>query len=241
MRKVLIVLLIFTLVLSTVNALKISETKESQNDSEIQKSLILERLQTKLESQEQVKVMITENGKTIYTKISKENFQNLKNVEAIEEDEILTMFLDNSASIINATKTWNLTYFGNNLEGNSQTVCVLDTGINYEHPALGNCSVRTVTVNGNNESYSLHSETDSGGVYTGNYDNTTTITMPGYTSVAVYFSKLYTEPYYDFVYIYDEAGNEIHKLSGFLNNSSEFRVPGNKAKIVFISDYSVTY
>jgi len=236
MRKVLIVLLIFTLVLSTVNALKISETKESQNDSEIQKSLILERLQTKLESREQVKVMITENGKTIYTKISKENFQNLKNVEAIEEDEILTMFLDNSASIINATKTWNLTYFGNNLEGNSQTVCVLDTGINYEHPALGNCSVRTVTVNGNNESYSLHSETDSGGVYTGNYDNTTTITMPGYTSVAVYFSKLYTEPYYDFVYIYDGSDNLIATYFGEYKNFWSANVSGDTIKIRLKTD-----
>lgn len=219
MRKVLLVLLLFTLALSTVNALKISDN-----------------LQAKLDSQEQVKVMITEDGKTIYTKISKNEFQNLKNVEAIEEDEVLTSFLDVSAGIINATKTWNLTYYGTSLEGTSQTVCVLDTGINYEHPALGNCSARTVTVNGNNESYNLHSETDSGGLYTGNYDNTTTITMPGYTSVAVYFSKLYTEPYYDFVYIYDGSDNLIATYFGEYKNFWSANVSGDTIKIRLKTD-----
>src|SRR3989338_7434484 len=44
-----------------------------------------------------------------------------------------------SASIINATPTYLLQESSLNLTGQGQTVCVIDTGINYSHPALGGC------------------------------------------------------------------------------------------------------
>ncbi|MBI2129306.1 S8 family serine peptidase, partial [Candidatus Woesearchaeota archaeon] len=48
-----------------------------------------------------------------------------------------------SAPQINATKLWGLTYNGTNITGLGQTVCILDTGIQYTHPALGNCTNTT--------------------------------------------------------------------------------------------------
>ena len=45
--------------------------------------------------------------------------------------------LQQSLPLINATKVWNLSY-----TGKGQTICVIDSGINYTHPNLGNC-IRT--------------------------------------------------------------------------------------------------
>ena len=75
--------------------------------------------------------------------ISLNGFNKLKNnpyVKGIYFDEVKHIFLDESVPLINASQTWGLIYNNLNLTGRGQTVCILDTGINYTHPALGSCT-----------------------------------------------------------------------------------------------------
>jgi len=59
------------------------------------------------------------------------------NILSITPNRIFYKTLDDSAPQINATQVWNMTDLnGFNLTGKHQTVCVLDTGINYSHPNL---------------------------------------------------------------------------------------------------------
>lgn len=48
--------------------------------------------------------------------------------------------LQDSVPLINANKVWVNTIGGVNLTGNGQTICVIDSGINYTHPNLGECT-----------------------------------------------------------------------------------------------------
>jgi len=52
-------------------------------------------------------------------------------IESIQVDHAVTFFLDDVVKITNAATTWDL-----GATGKGQTVCVLDSGIDYNHPAL---------------------------------------------------------------------------------------------------------
>ncbi len=54
----------------------------------------------------------------------------------VQEDEVVRIFLDSSVPLINASLAWPLIYNSSNLTGNSETVCVIDTGVNSSHPGL---------------------------------------------------------------------------------------------------------
>jgi len=76
-------------------------------------------------------------------KLKKSSYQKLKNnpkVLKIYKPKNITLFLSDSAGIINATRAWDLIYNGTNITGKSESVCVIDTGVDYTHPALGDCS-----------------------------------------------------------------------------------------------------
>ena len=49
------------------------------------------------------------------------------------------IFLQDSVPLIEANYTWPLTVNGTNLNGTGQTVCIVDTGVDYTHPDLGGC------------------------------------------------------------------------------------------------------
>lgn len=43
--------------------------------------------------------------------------------------------------LLKTTKVWNLQYYGDNVTGAGQTICVLDTGIDYGHKDFGSCTL----------------------------------------------------------------------------------------------------
>lgn len=55
------------------------------------------------------------------------------------DDRKYSVSLDFSVPQIGANDSWNLKDNGVNLNGSGQTVCIIDTGVNYSHPALGGC------------------------------------------------------------------------------------------------------
>lgn len=59
-------------------------------------------------------------------------------VKSIHSDEVLYTQLQESLPLINATHAWNYVTASGNQTGLWQTVCVIDTGVDYTHPALGN-------------------------------------------------------------------------------------------------------
>jgi len=77
------------------------------------------------------------------TNVTKEELKDLENDPAVEKityNYPVKAFLQDSRSILNATVINNFKTNNINLTGLTQTVCILDTGINYSHPDLGGCS-----------------------------------------------------------------------------------------------------
>ncbi|MFP4633942.1 MAG: S8 family serine peptidase, partial [Candidatus Aenigmatarchaeota archaeon] len=60
-----------------------------------------------------------------------------KDVARVSYDYPVTTHLDDSVPLINANTTWNLQPEGTNLTGKDQTVCVIDSGVDYNHSDLG--------------------------------------------------------------------------------------------------------
>ena len=61
-------------------------------------------------------------------------------VERIVPNREVHAFLAESKAVTNASETWKLVYNGTNLTGSGETVCVIDTGVDYTHPNMGGCT-----------------------------------------------------------------------------------------------------
>ncbi len=61
------------------------------------------------------------------------------NVLRVEEDKKVHAFLQQSVPLINADDSWNKQFLDTNITGKGETVCVIDTGIDYNHSDLGGC------------------------------------------------------------------------------------------------------
>ncbi|MBT96676.1 hypothetical protein CMI49_01075 [Candidatus Pacearchaeota archaeon] len=77
------------------------------------------------------------------TNITKDELDKLKSNEdvlTIIESKRAKLFLQDSRGIMNATPTFPVQISGTNITGVDETICVIDTGINYTHPDFGGCS-----------------------------------------------------------------------------------------------------
>ncbi|MBD3163602.1 S8 family serine peptidase [Candidatus Woesearchaeota archaeon] len=72
-------------------------------------------------------------------KVSKEALETLskdRNVESIQVNSIKRIALSESVPLINGDDVWKLQLSDTNLTGKHETICVLDTGIDTDHPAF---------------------------------------------------------------------------------------------------------
>ena len=91
--------------------------------------------------EENVKYVFDE-GKTIDAFVNAEDVENLKNnnnVESVQLEGIKYLMLQESVPLINGTITQRIQQNGINLTGIGQTICIIDSGVNYSHADFGGC------------------------------------------------------------------------------------------------------
>lgn len=155
------------------------------------------------------------------------------NIESVYYDYPVSISLQDSVPLINGTKTWALQTNGINLTGRGETICIIDTGVDYTHPDLGNCTPVKFTINGTNESYILENTPHP---YVNYYENTWNITRLGYTKIGVHFANISTERFYDYVYIMDGNRKIVAAYSGSINNTWSPSVDGDTIYVRLKSD-----
>jgi hypothetical protein len=70
-----------------------------------------------------------------------EEIKNLRYVKDVYEDARVKVFLENSIPLINAAELWKLKDDSDrNITGEGIKIAIIDTGIDYTHPDLGNCT-----------------------------------------------------------------------------------------------------
>jgi len=78
----------------------------------------------------------------IFVSLTKQEIEQLakaENVESVAEEKRYQILLQDSVPQINATNSWSLQVSSLNLTGSGQTICIIDTGVNYSHLDLGGC------------------------------------------------------------------------------------------------------
>jgi hypothetical protein len=81
-------------------------------------------------------------GEIISVNLNETEYERLAEKEGVKEIGVVPvkkLMLSDSLSIINATIVQKLQVNGINLTGKGQTICIIDSGINYNHASLGGC------------------------------------------------------------------------------------------------------
>ncbi|MFA5141889.1 MAG: S8 family serine peptidase [Candidatus Woesearchaeota archaeon] len=180
--------------------------------------------------------------------LSKAGLDKIKNDPAVSNvylDKKYSLSMDVSKVNTQAVKAHGLVYNGVNLTGAGQTVCVIDTGVDYMHSSLGSCTPTALIDIGNNDTYS----NESAHPYADDFDYTWTVTMPGYTKIALHFVNISMEypgqggwDSYDRVIIYDSAMREIavyHGINGVITNLWTPYADGDTLYVRLVTDTSV--
>jgi subtilisin family serine protease len=168
-------------------------------------------------------------------------------VESIQYDMPVSIFLQDSVLLINASRTWQVQQSGINITGAGETICIIDTGVDYTHPDLGNCTIKNLSLDGtvvDNVTESMHN-------YTNNYNNTWNITMPGFSKIAVHFVNISLEyqgevggfDTFDRITIYDGNMNVVasyHGINGIIQDLWSPSVEGDTIYVRLKTDGSFT-
>ena len=75
-----------------------------------------------------------------------ENLKNVEGVKAIYVNKKRRLLMQDALTLINATGGWAIPDIrGRSLTGRNVTIAIIDTGIDYTHPDLGNCTLEQFT------------------------------------------------------------------------------------------------
>ncbi len=178
---------------------------------------------------------------TISATISEEMLDKLKQsdyVEWIHEEISLSTFLDDSSQIIGANSFWQTIIENLPINGTGETACIIDSGVDYRHDALGNCSIVNNVLYGNNLSYSLSSSHP----YTDNLNTVYKINQTGFEKIALHFTNITLEPEWDFIKILDPNtdNSTIAVYTGYHDNIWTPGVEGDTIYVMLETDNSVT-
>jgi len=87
-------------------------------------------------SKEKIKYYFNDGFSAIINENDLNKLTNNPEIKSISLIGTKHIFLQDSTPLINATRTWTLRQNSLNLTGQGQTVCIIDTGVNYTHPDL---------------------------------------------------------------------------------------------------------
>ncbi|MEK6906626.1 MAG: S8 family serine peptidase [Nanoarchaeota archaeon] len=111
------------------------KTKKTQSEINSEKEEIKEEILTNLQDEEVNHIF--ENSVAIEVSNKEIDFLKTdKNIESVEIDMPVKAFLKDTTVLINATKSWPVQVYGVNITGISESVCVIDTGVNSTHSSL---------------------------------------------------------------------------------------------------------
>jgi len=161
---------------------------------------------------------------------------NLENLVKIYKNKKVKTLLHDSAPLIYSDLVWN-----QNLTGKDVKICVIDTGVDYKHKALGSCN--PLFLNGTVEDQILESPHPyPPGSIQQPLSLTWNITKPGYTSIAVHFVNISIEvvgsgeTQIDFLHIKDANGNIVQSFVGEYKDVWSVSVPGDTIQKKLKSD-----
>jgi subtilisin family serine protease len=161
-------------------------------------------------------------------------------IDVIIEEPIMQKFLATSVPLINATASHATQLLNQNLTGMGQTVCVIDTGINYTHPDFGSCATfsqvqsnTTVTKQITTPNFPTNYSNNLNYVYLGN------MSILNVDTIQVFFSEFDVESGYDALHIYDKNQNLLASYSGYILNYWSNEFPTDTLHFYFSSDSSV--
>ncbi len=166
-----------------------------------------------------------------------------KKVKRILLDYPVEASLDQSASRINAPSVWDFSINNNSIDGSGETICIVDTGIDYTHPALGSCNPVTYQLSGTIAN--LSGSVESAHPYTDSMDYTWKINVSGYTNIAIHLTNFSLEAMpsggdtTDRIYVYDQNNNT---LAIYKESAADVWTPHGEGDTIYIrlvSDGSV--
>jgi subtilisin family serine protease len=162
-----------------------------------------------------------------------ELLQNHPGVKSIVKDRIMYNHLQDTIPLIGADETWALTVNGNHINGSGQAVCIIDTGIYFNHSAFGYCDIRTFGIDGVIEE--LAEPIAPPGYSPDHYDNNWTITREGYDGIAVFFDWMRLYPEIQSIQLFDGDDDIVQVLKDFDDQFWSITVPGDTIKVRFVA------
>ena len=156
----------------------------------------------------------------------------LENLVSVHKNRKFKALLNDSVPLISANSVWAQGYTGKDVK-----VCIVDSGIDYTHQALGACSI--YNIHGNTEPY--YNESPHAGC--SNLNLWYSITKPGFTNISIHFVNISIEvsrppePQGDFLYIKDSQGNVVQTFTGEHKDVWTVSVPGDTIKINLVTDW----
>jgi subtilisin family serine protease len=173
--------------------------------------------------------------------ISSEALQELINdpsVESVMIDKPVHLLLDVSVPQVKANYSWKFVLNNTNITGRGETVCIVDTGIDYSHAALGACNITKLNQTGDNQSYILESAHN----YSDDFDYTWNITNSNYSKIAIHFKNISIEypgqaggfDSTDRIIIYDYNMLEIAQYKGVNGGIFDTWTPYSNGSMIYV-------